>query len=136
MAAKKGIVIICNLDTRGEDIIFVKDLIEGRGHDAILLDFSMEEPPPFAGDIPCEEVARRVAYVPQSHAPPFPFEVLDIVLMGRTARLGRFSSPGAADRASEPAPATVPPGCQGSQTCTARPLTPPTRFPGFHARSS
>ena len=45
-----------------------------------------------------EEVARRVAYVPQSHAPPFPFEVLDIVLMGRTARIGRFSSPGAADR--------------------------------------
>ena len=45
-----------------------------------------------------EEVARRVAYVPQSHAPPFPFEVLDIVLMGRTARIGRFSSPGRADR--------------------------------------
>jgi uncharacterized protein (UPF0261 family) len=59
MAGKKGIVIICNLDTRGEDIIFVKDLIRSRGHDAILLDFSMEEPPPFAGDIPCEEVARR-----------------------------------------------------------------------------
>ena len=58
-AAKKGIVIICNLDTRGEDIVFVKDLIAGRGHTPILLDFSMEEPPPFAGDITCEEVAAR-----------------------------------------------------------------------------
>ncbi|MDA8248162.1 MAG: Tm-1-like ATP-binding domain-containing protein [Rhodospirillales bacterium] len=56
---RKGIVIICNLDTRGEDIIFVKQLIEGRGHEAILLDFSMEEPPPLAGDVTCDEVARR-----------------------------------------------------------------------------
>ncbi len=56
---KKGIVIICNLDTRGEDIKFVKGLIQSRGHEAILLDFSMEEPPPFPGDITCEEVALR-----------------------------------------------------------------------------
>jgi uncharacterized protein (UPF0261 family) len=56
---KKGVVIICNLDTRGEDIKFVKPLIEQRGHEAILLDFSMEEPPPFPGDIRTEEVAAR-----------------------------------------------------------------------------
>lgn len=56
---KKGIVIVCNLDTRGEDIVFVKRLIEDRGHEAILLDFSMEEPPPFPGDIRTEEVAAR-----------------------------------------------------------------------------
>jgi len=59
MPDKKGIVIICNLDTRGEDIVFVKTLIENRGHNAILLDFSMEEPPPFPGDITCEQVAAR-----------------------------------------------------------------------------
>lgn len=46
------------------------------------------------------EIARRIAYVPQAHAPPFPFEALDIVLMGRTARLGAFAQPGAADRAA------------------------------------
>ena len=57
MAKKKGILLLCNLDTRGEDIKFVKDLIEERGHRAILLDFSMEEPPPFPGDITCEQVA-------------------------------------------------------------------------------
>lgn len=56
---KKGIVIICNLDTRGEDIVFVKGLIAGRGHEPILLDFSMEEPPPFPGDITTEQVAAR-----------------------------------------------------------------------------
>ena len=55
----KGIVIVCNLDTRGEDIVFVKDLIASRGHEPILLDFSMEEPPPFPGDIRTEEVAAR-----------------------------------------------------------------------------
>ena len=59
MSGKKGIVIVCNLDTRGEDIVFVKQLIADRGHDAILLDFSMEEPPPFPGDIRTEEVAAR-----------------------------------------------------------------------------
>lgn len=59
MADKKGIVIICNLDTRGEDIVFVRDMIEARGHQPILLDFSMEEPPPFPGDIRTETVAER-----------------------------------------------------------------------------
>jgi uncharacterized protein (UPF0261 family) len=59
MIVKKGIVIVCNLDTRGEDIVFVKRLIAQQGHEPILLDFSMEEPPPFPGDIRTEEVARR-----------------------------------------------------------------------------
>ncbi|NIQ37198.1 MAG: UPF0261 family protein [Proteobacteria bacterium] len=59
MGRKKGILIICNLDTRGEDIQMVKEIIEDKGHRAILLDFSMEEPPPFPGDITCEEVAKR-----------------------------------------------------------------------------
>jgi iron complex transport system ATP-binding protein len=44
------------------------------------------------------EIARRIAYVPQAHAPPFPFEALEVVLMGRTARLGPFGQPGRHDR--------------------------------------
>lgn len=59
MAVKKGIVVVCNLDTRGEDIVFVKRLIRGRGIEPILLDFSMEEPPPFPGDVTTDEVAAR-----------------------------------------------------------------------------
>ncbi|SER47309.1 iron complex transport system ATP-binding protein [Propionibacterium cyclohexanicum] len=45
------------------------------------------------------EQARLIAYVPQAHTPPFPFSVRDVVTMGRTARLGLFSSPGPADKA-------------------------------------
>jgi uncharacterized protein (UPF0261 family) len=56
---KRGIAIICNLDTRGEDIVFVRELIASRGLNPILVDFSMEEPPPVPGDIRCEEVAER-----------------------------------------------------------------------------
>jgi len=44
------------------------------------------------------QIARAIAYVPQAHAPPFPFEALDVVLMGRTARLGAFAQPSATDR--------------------------------------
>src|SRR5262249_16210669 len=42
-------------------------------------------------------IARRMAYVPQAHVTEFSYSVLDVVLMGRTARLGPFSTPGADD---------------------------------------
>lgn len=44
------------------------------------------------------KLARAVAYVPQAHTPPFPFTVLDVVLMGRTAHLSVVSSPSKKDR--------------------------------------
>lgn len=44
------------------------------------------------------EVARLVSYVPQAHAAFFPFTVREVVLMGRTAHLGVFSSPSRRDR--------------------------------------
>lgn len=40
------------------------------------------------------ELSRRVAYIPQSHNPVFNYSVLDMVLMGTTAQMGGFSSPG------------------------------------------
>jgi len=40
------------------------------------------------------ELAKRIAYIPQSHIPAFPFSVQDVVMMGRAAYLGNFSSPG------------------------------------------
>jgi uncharacterized protein (UPF0261 family) len=55
---KKTILIIANLDTRGFEFKFVKELIESRGHTGLLLDFSMDQKPFFPGDITCEEVAR------------------------------------------------------------------------------
>ena len=43
------------------------------------------------------EIARRLAYVPQAHTAHFPFRVVDMVVMGRTARLGPFAAPSAED---------------------------------------
>jgi iron complex transport system ATP-binding protein len=44
------------------------------------------------------EIAKRVSSVPQEHDPPFAYSCLDIVLMGRTAHVGVFSSPSRQDK--------------------------------------
>lgn len=41
--------------------------------------------------------ARLIGYVPQAHTPPFAFTVRDIVVMGRIAHVGMFSSPSSDD---------------------------------------
>ena len=43
------------------------------------------------------ETAKRIAYVPQSHNPPFPFTALQIAVMGRTAHMGMFATPSEED---------------------------------------
>lgn len=63
---------------------------------------------PLAGDIllsgenmsawTVQERARRIAYVPQAHTPPFPFTVHDVILMGRAAHIGNLGIPGKKDR--------------------------------------
>ncbi|MCR3760477.1 ABC transporter ATP-binding protein [Clostridium felsineum] len=40
-----------------------------------------------------EKLAKLIAYVPQAHTPPFPFKVIDVVIMGRTAHLKTFEAP-------------------------------------------
>ncbi|MDD5497818.1 MAG: ABC transporter ATP-binding protein [Atribacterota bacterium] len=42
-------------------------------------------------------IARAIAYVPQIHEKTFPYTVEEIVLMGRAAHIGIFSSPGNED---------------------------------------
>lgn len=44
------------------------------------------------------ELAQHIAYVPQTHDRTFPYRVIDIVQMGRTAYSGRFSAPSREDR--------------------------------------
>lgn len=44
------------------------------------------------------ELARTLGYVPQAHATFFPFSVLEVVLMGRTAHIGAFDAPSEHDR--------------------------------------
>ncbi len=46
--------------------------------------------------IEIQELAKEVAYIPQSHAPVFNFSVFDIVLMGTTAQVSAVCNPGPA----------------------------------------
>ena len=48
-------------------------------------------------DMTQREFARNVGYVPQSHEPPFPYSVPDVVVMGRASRLKKFETPGMHD---------------------------------------
>ena len=50
-------------------------------------------------DLDRRSVAQRIAYVPQAHTAHFPFRVVDMVTMGRTAHLGLFAKPGSEDHA-------------------------------------
>lgn len=64
--------------------------------------------PPLAGEVqvlgqairawPSNVFAQHVGYVPQAHDSLFAFTVEEVVLMGRTARLGPFSTPSKHDR--------------------------------------
>jgi len=43
------------------------------------------------------EIAKYIGYVPQNHVPPFPFKVIDVILMGRTAYLKSYAAPSKKD---------------------------------------
>ena len=43
-------------------------------------------------------LAKKIAYIPQNHVPPFPFTVMDVVLMGRTPHMNRYYRPTANDK--------------------------------------
>ena len=45
-----------------------------------------------------KQLARRFAYIPQAHTPPFPFAVRDVVLMGRTPYLNHLAVVAPRDR--------------------------------------
>ena len=44
------------------------------------------------------EIARKIAYIPQAHAPTFNYSVFETVLMGTSVLMGRFRTPGSAER--------------------------------------
>mgnify|MGYP001059110594 CR=1 FL=1 len=39
------------------------------------------------------QLAKQMGYVPQNHIPPFPYSVIDVVLMGRTAHINNYAVP-------------------------------------------
>ena len=56
----KNIVIIGTVNTKGDQLRFLKEKIESRGHKAILMDISMGGRPAFQADITPEEIAGLV----------------------------------------------------------------------------
>jgi uncharacterized protein (UPF0261 family) len=54
---KKGILCIGTLDTKGPEISYMKELIEKRGHTALVMDVSALEKSAFQGDITPEKIA-------------------------------------------------------------------------------
>ncbi|MEG0662831.1 MAG: ABC transporter ATP-binding protein, partial [Anaerovoracaceae bacterium] len=40
-----------------------------------------------------KKLAQAIGYIPQTHAPPFPYRVIEVVLLGRTAHLPRLAGP-------------------------------------------
>jgi uncharacterized protein (UPF0261 family) len=55
---KREIAILGTLDTKGEEVAYMKGLVEARGHSAILIDVGALGPPVVKPDIANEEVAR------------------------------------------------------------------------------
>jgi iron complex transport system ATP-binding protein len=51
-----------------------------------------------AGKLSIKETAKRVAYIPQAHAPTFNYTVFETVLMGTNAHIETLRSPRAAER--------------------------------------
>ncbi|RJR48443.1 MAG: hypothetical protein C4576_08420 [Desulfobacteraceae bacterium] len=54
----KKILVIGSLDTKGDQLAFLKGRIEARGHQAMLMDVSMGGRAPFLPEIGAEEIAR------------------------------------------------------------------------------
>ena len=54
----KPVVLVGALDTKGEEFRFVRDLIQARGLETIVVDFGVMGDPPFPPDINSDEVAR------------------------------------------------------------------------------
>jgi len=44
------------------------------------------------------ETAKKIAYIPQAHAPVFNYSVFETILMGTNALMGKFGTPGRAER--------------------------------------
>ncbi len=55
---KKTIVILSTLDTRGEQTVFLKTLIQKRGHRTLLVDLSTGNEASIPSDVSAGEVAR------------------------------------------------------------------------------
>ena len=90
-----GAQVLCILGSNGTGKSTLLKCITGeeRSEGTILID---EKP---LSSYNSRELAKKIAYIPQMTVPTFPFRVLDVVLMGRTAHMKYFSSPDTDDEA-------------------------------------
>ena len=58
----KTIVIVGTLDTKGEELGYVKELIERRGHETTVIDGGILGQPLFLPDVGHEQVAQAAGY--------------------------------------------------------------------------
>ena len=56
----KRILLIGTLDTKGNELFFMKELVEQMGHQPLVIDIGIVRPPTFAPDITREEVLREI----------------------------------------------------------------------------
>ncbi len=84
-----GAQVLCILGSNGTGKSTLLKCLTGeeRGEGQILIDGRRLQ------DYHARELAKKIAYIPQMTVPTFPFRVLDVVLMGRTAHMKYFSSP-------------------------------------------
>src|SRR5687768_11060185 len=55
---ERSVVLVGALDTKGEDFLFVRDLIRDHAVNVLVVDFGVMGDPPFAPDISADQVSR------------------------------------------------------------------------------
>ena len=61
MSKNKTVLIIATLDTKGQEALFVKKLIEERGIRTLVMDAGVTGRSPFSADIPSQKVAEAAS---------------------------------------------------------------------------
>ncbi len=91
MGEPKQIVVVCTLDTKGEHASLVKEVIEKRGHQPVLIDIGVLNPPAIPATVPREEVARAGgADLPSLVAAKDRGKALDVMAAGLTVILAEL----------------------------------------------
>jgi uncharacterized protein (UPF0261 family) len=62
MSRKGTIAILATLDTKGQEVAYMKNLLEAQGHSAVMIDVGPLGPPGVPPDISNEEIAQRAGW--------------------------------------------------------------------------
>ncbi len=94
----KTIVIISTLDTKGEAISYIKDLISKRGHRPLLIDVGSGGQAKITADITADEVARAGGTnIETVRAGKERLEVMEVMVKGAVAKLKELYQAGSMD---------------------------------------